>query len=191
MVAKSLSALVSTTAVLLACSGGSGAALTDDLQKDLASSSARIELAGQAGAQPMRFVSELEQVRAAEPVERTRTPRRVAAQTAGTDDQNTPAVAPESKQELQVAEAPAPAPTAPAPTPEVSAVPSVAPRPVALPVELPADGGRGYGGYGTGRGAEGIGVGIGDVIGVVIRGGGVGPDHCPPRRRPRTRGIDR
>jgi hypothetical protein len=187
--------LFSAVLAVLACTGGgAGDVLSDDLKKDLALSAAQIELASNREVQPMRFVSEIEQVQAAEPIQRTRSPRRVATQTAGTEEQESEVVAPESKKEVQVAEVPAPAPQAPAPSPEVSSVPTVAPRPVALPVDLPADGGRGYGGYGTGRGAEGIGtggaIGIGDIIGVVIRGGAVGPDHCPPRRRPRTRGID-
>jgi hypothetical protein len=181
---------VAPLALALFGCGGNGDAVADDLAKDLAASSVRIELAG-SNAQPMRFVSELEQVQQAEPVQRQRTPRHVAAKTADDRPDENLAVAPESQQELQVAEAPAPEAQAPAPEETVSAVPSVAPRPVALPVDVPTEGISAYGRAGSGRGTDGGGgIGIGDVIGVVIRGGGTGPDHCPPpRRRPRGRGF--
>ncbi|MGQ0764046.1 MAG: hypothetical protein ACT4OZ_00075 [Gemmatimonadota bacterium] len=175
----------------LACSG-SGDKVANDLEQDLAASSTRIELAGQDASQRMRFVSELEQTQAAEPVQRVRSPRQVATETAGVEQNNTTVVSTESTAELQVAETPSPSPVNAEPEPEASAVPSVAPRPVALPVDVPSEGFGAYGRGGTGRGAggDGGGIGVGDVIGVVIRGGGVGPDHCPPRgRRPRGRGF--
>lgn len=165
-------------------------ALGDDLKADLAASASSIELAGQADrAQSLQVVSALEQGRNAEPVERTRTPRRVAAQSADLTQQDKTSPAPEVRQETMVAEVQSEAPQAPQPAPEVSSVPMVAPRPASLPVEVPADGGgRGLGSGGIGTGDAGAGIGIGDMIGVVIRGGGVGPDHCPPpRRRPRGR----
>lgn len=173
----------------LACGGSGDSALSDDLKSDLEATKSTIELANQsAGAQPMRFVSELEQGKASEPVERTRTPRRVAAQTTGPTPQEQTSPAPEVRQETQVAEVQSVAEQAPQPVPEISSVPKVAPRPASLPVEIPADGGgRGLGAGGIGNGEAGAGIGIGEVIGVVIRGGAVGPDHCPPRRRPRGR----
>lgn len=188
---------VALAVVLAACEGGSGSgALSDDLKKDLAASAAPpIELANAGGAyQPMRFVSELEQSNGAAPVQRARAPRRVAARRASVErPEERESPAPEPPQEVQVAEVPAQVQQAPAPEPDVPRVPTVAPRPSALPVDVPsapASGGFGRegsgasGGIGVGRGD---GVGIGDVIGVVIRGGGVGPDHCPPRRRGRPR----
>lgn len=171
---------------LAACSSGKGESMADDLKRDLEASATKIELANQGQAQPMRFVSELEQGKTAEPVERTRTPRRVAAKTAGVTPETQTSPTPEPQQEIQVAQA-TESPQAPLPTPEVSSIPTVAPRPASLPVDVPTEGGRGYGGGGIGTGDNGSGIGIGDVIGVVIRGGGVGPDHCPPRRRPRGR----
>ncbi len=177
-------------------SGGGSEALSDDLKKDLAASAAApLELANAGGAyQPMRFVSEIEQSNGAAPVQRTRAPRRVAAQRANVEQpEQTESPAPEPQHEVQVAELPAEVQQAPAPEPDVPRVPTVAPRPSALPVDVPAapatggygrEGSGGSGGIGVGRGD---GVGIGDVIGVVIRGGGVGPDHCPPRRRGRPR----
>lgn len=176
--------------VAAACGrGASGSsALPDDLKKDLeASSTAKLELAGSgSGYQAMQVVSDLEQVNGSVPVQRASTPRKVAARSANLREEQSHAPAPETSQDLQVAQAPAAAPQAPAPEADVPSVPSVAPRPAALPVDVPAQGGGGGGygdgGIGTGRG-DGRGVGIGDVIGVVIRGGGVGPDHCPPRRR--------
>ncbi len=180
---------VAVAAAVVACSG-SGPAIGDDLKADLEASKSTIELASQAaGAQPLRFVSELEQGKNAEPVERTRTPRRVATASTGTAPENETTPTPEPQQETLVATVESVAPQAPQPTPEVSSVPMVAPRPASLPVEVPAEGsGRGLGAGGIGNGDAGAGIGIGDMIGVVIRGGGVGPDHCPPRgRRPRGR----
>lgn len=178
------------SAALLACSGDGGRAISDDLKKDLEASATRIELAGQPnGYQPMRFVSELEQGKTAEPIERTRTPRRVAAKTAGLEGQDTTSPAPEADKQIQVAAVTSDAPQAPEPTPDdAPTVPSVAPRPVSLPVDVPAERRRGEGNSGVGRGQDGTGIGIGDIIGVVIRGGGVGPDHCPPPRGRRPRG---
>ncbi len=181
-------AAVSAALLVSACTVGGGD-LAADLQADLNAASTKIELAASAPAQPMRFVSELEQGREAEETQRKRTPRPVAAQFAGVEQTETRALAPEQETKIAVASTPEPAPETPQPAVQVSAVPSVAPRPAALPVDYPSEGtgrGSGVGVYGDGGGRGGIGVG--DIIGVVIRGGGVGPDHCPPRRRGRTPG---
>jgi len=184
---------VAVVASLAACGRGASesARLSDDLKKDLeAASSERPELATAAGSfRPMQVVSELEQSNGSAPVERTRTPKRVAARSASLNQpQDKESPAPEVAQEIQVAETPAESP-APAPEADVPRVPSVAPRPSALPVDVPAVGVAdvGRGGIGTGRGTGRGGDGIGDIIGIVIRGGGVGVDHCPPRRRGRPR----
>lgn len=188
---RSLVSPVLATLFSVACSSP-GSDLADDLQADLNAASAKIELVSSMPAQPMRFVSELEQGKDAEDVERKQSPRRVAAAPTGLDSDEQQAAAPESQAEVLAASEPEPAPEAPEAVAEVSAVPSVAPRPAALPVDYPSEGGgRGssVGVYGDGSGRGG-GIGIGDVIGVVIRGGGVGPDHCPPRRgRGRRPGI--
>lgn len=172
-----------------ACSQGPSrsAGMPDDLQKDLelASASAPVLATPAGDYQPMRFVSEVEQARVAAPVERTRAPRRVAARAAALDQAETSTPAPEPEQEIQVAQAPAMAPETPAPASDVPSVPTVAPRPAPMPVDVPAMEGEGRGGVQPGPGPGRGGIGIGDVIGVVIRGGGVGPDHCPPRRRGR------
>lgn len=189
---RSVLALGLLASATLACGGrGDAGPLADDLKRDLEASATQLELAGQGG-QAMRFVSELEQGKSSEPVERTRTPRRVAANTVGTEPEQQSTVAPEVQQEVQVAQTVSEAPRAPQPVPDAPSVPMVAPRPAALPVDVPTEGtGRGaMGGGGVGNGDYGGGIGIGDVIGVVIRGGGVGPDHCPPpRRRPRGRSF--
>lgn len=185
--------LVPIALVATACGRGASdsSALTDDLRKDLeASSSAAPELAGAPRSAGMSVVSDIEQVKGSAPVERARAPRKVAARAASLEQDESESPAPEPANEVQVAEAPAETPQAPAPESDVPTVPSVAPRPAALPVDVPyqGTGGGGYGDgrIGTGRG-DGRGAGIGDVIGIVIRGGGVGPDHCPPRRRGRPR----
>lgn len=180
--------LFSLALAVAACSGGgSGSTISDELQADLKAAASKVELAGQSTAQPMRFVSELEQGKNSEEVQRERTPRRVAARTTGETPQQEVTPSPEVSQEVQVAQ-PSPAAEAPQPTSDAPSVPMVAPRPASLPVDVPTEGfGRGAGSGGVGAGDYGGGIGIGDVIGVVIRGGGVGPDHCPPRRRPRGR----
>lgn len=185
--------LVLPALVAAACGRGASdsSALTDDLKKDLkASSAATPELAGASRTQPMGVVSEIEQVNGATPVQRARAPRKVAARSANLQQNESESPAPETANEVQVAQAPAESPQASAPESDAPTVPSVAPRPAALPVDVPyqgtGGGGYGDGGIGTGRG-DGRGAGIGDVIGIVIRGGGVGPDHCPPRRRGRPR----
>lgn len=186
--------LVPLALAATACGRGASdsSALTDDLRKDLeASSAAAPELAGAPNSPGMSVVSDIEQVNGSAPVERTRAPRKVAARAASLDRDESESPAPETANEVQVAQAPAETPQAPAAESDVPTVPSVAPRPAALPVDVPYQGTGGGGGYGdgtigTGRG-DGRGAGIGDVIGIVIRGGGVGPDHCPPRRRGRPR----
>jgi hypothetical protein len=186
---RALSVVGLVAAATMGCAAGGDTGIDAALKADLEASKSTIELASQtSGAQAIRFVSELEQGKTAEPVERTRTPRRVAAQTTGVKPEDQTSPAPEVRQETQVAETKSEAEQAPQPVPEVSSVPMVAPRPSSLPVEVPVDGGgRGMGSGGIGNGDFGGGVGIGEVIGVVIRGGGVGPGHCPPRRRPRGR----
>lgn len=159
-----------------ACDGGDSqsASLSADLKQDLAAASApKLELASAAGDyQPMRFVSELEQTNLSTPVKRAPTPRPEPTPAPKPVDEPTP----EPQPEAQVAEAPQV-------DEAVSAVPSVAPRPSALPVDVPSTQGVGNSdGQVFGRGGD-RGADIGGIIGVVIRGGGVGPDHCPPRRR--------
>lgn len=179
--------------VAAACDRGApgSSALPDDLKRDLTASSAKPELVGStSGYQGMQVVSELEQVNGSVPAPRARAPRQeVAERSVDLRQAAVQAPAPETSPEPPVAAPPAESPEPPAPVSDAPSVPSVAPRPVALPVDVPTQvgggggGGYGDGGIGSGRG-EGRGPGIGDVIGVVIRGGGVGPDHCPPRRRP-------
>jgi hypothetical protein len=174
--------------ILFATACGTGASdkgqISDDLKRDLeATAGTRIELAnGTSAYQPMRFVSEIEQTESSTPTTRVRSPKRVAARTANHEQDESKTPAPETSQEIQVAEAPSETPESPSPAAEVPTVPSVAPRPAPMIVEYPAAGGSGRGGEGSGAGGD-HGVGIGDVIGVIIRGGGVGPDHCPPPRR--------
>lgn len=162
-----------------ACDGGDArsASLPDDLKQDLAAASApKLELAnGAADYKPMRFVSDLEQTNVATPVTRAPTPRPVRTPAPAPQPQEQPAPQPEA----QVAVAPQP----PQVEEAVSAIPSVAPRPSAIPVDVPSTQGSGdYDGQVFGRGGD-RGEGIGGIIGVVIRGGGVGPDRCAPRRR--------
>lgn len=185
--------LVPVSLAVMACGrdASSTAGMSEDLKKDLEASSSKFELAGADNARPMAYVSELEQSNGAAPVERTPTPRRVASRSANLqrpEEKLSPA--PQTADEVQLAAAPAETPQAAAPEEDVPRVPSVAPRPSALPVDVPGGNTGNGGGYGNGRvdgRGEGRGEGIGDIIGIVIRGGGVGVDHCPPRRRGRPR----
>jgi hypothetical protein len=174
-------------ALLAACSSGaskSSTALNDDLQRDLAAakSSDGIELASSAsGYRPMRFVSEIEKTNATVPIMRSPAPRRIARNhtSPNGNDQKSPDAL--QQNEVLAGTTPDPEPQAELPASDAPSVPSVSvnPRPSPVSVESPA---------GTGRGSAGP-PEIGDVIGVIIRGGNGGEDHCePPGRRGRGRG---
>lgn len=152
--------------------------LSEDLQKDLAAaSSASMALASAAqGYQPMRFVSEIEQVKRAEPVARRPEPKPVVHDHSAAEAQQERAPDPAP---MPVVETPkAPEAEQPAETSDAPRVPSVAPRPAPMPVDYPADvGSGGTAGPGTREGPD-----LGTIIGVIIRGGVLDPGHCPPRR---------
>lgn len=156
-----------------------GSRLSDDLEQDLAkASAASVELAGAQGYQQTRVVSDLEQIRQAEPVRRR--PRPVPVVVNHAADEPTEVDAPEpSPLEAEVeAVAQEPDPIEPAPAPRV---PVVAPRPAPVPVDMSGGGGGGgVSGPGSREGPD-----WGTVIGVILRGGASDPGHCPPRRRPR------
>jgi hypothetical protein len=174
-------------ALLAACGKGSSkssTAMNDELQRDLAAakSSDGIALASSAtGYQPMRFVSDIEKTNTAVPISRSPAPRRVPRKQSAPEgtDEKSPDAAPQY--EGMTGTAPAPEPEAEAPANDVPSVPSVSvnPRPTPVSVESTAGSGRGSGGPPE----------IGDIIGVIIRGGNGGVDHCePPGRRGRGRG---
>ncbi len=159
----------------------------DDLRRDLAAASAAsVQLATEAQAyQATRVVSDLEQSERAVPVTRAPAPRPVVQR--HTDVAPQEEKAPDPSPQVAVE-----APTAPEPQePEVAAndapaVPTVAPRPSPVPVEYPASGRQGEGAGAEGR--TGSGSGIGGIIGIIIRGGGIGDDdHCVPNTRGRPR----
>jgi hypothetical protein len=159
------------------------AKLSADLRKDLdRASSSRVELASSArGYRPTQVVSAIEQPKGAEPVRRTVTKRPIPKPAAATQPEVATSPAPEPTPTVEapapvdqtVAEAPSPAP-APATTPAEE--PAVVTRPRPIPISYPGDGDRGAG---QGGGVD-IGTAIG-IIGVVIRGGTGGIDHCDPR----------
>jgi hypothetical protein len=167
------------------CGRGSSNAkvsVSDDLQKDLAAaSSASLELAnGSKGYQPMRFVSALEQSETAVPIQRRPVKRPVVRnETAAETEQK----APDPTPQVAVDAPKAPEPEQPAVANDAPTVPTVAPRPAPVPVEYPAAGGGSRGATGPASGPD-----MGGIIGVIIRGGGVGDDHCVPRGRPRGGG---
>ena len=162
-------------ALLVACGADDAAPrVSDDLRADLRlASSGSMELASAVGRDSM-VVSAIE-----------RSPARVASPAATPRGSATPRV-----RVPRPEPAPEPAPTpAPAAAPEEPEVIAEAPAPTDLPaatrpvpVSFPAGGGVGAEGA---RGGDGPGMGevVGTVIGVVIRGGGVGDDHCIPRGR--------
>ena len=172
-------ALVYAAAFISASCGGGGESASDELLRDLsAAQSSSIELAARIqDYQPTRFVSTEEQIPVAAPT-RARAPRRVY---------NPPAVAEVPLEETTLSPEPAaeivqsPMP-APEQTQDVSAVPSVVPRPAATPATPAPSGDTDGRSDGPSRG-EVLGTIIGEAIGVVIRGGPVGVGHCPPRRR--------
>jgi hypothetical protein len=173
------SALIYTAAFIAASCGGNGEAPSDELLRDLsAAQTSSIELAARVqDYQPTRFVTAVEQVPVAAP-SRAKAPRRVHKPQAVAEqplEETTPEPAPTA----EVVQTPVPEPE---PTQQVvSAVPTIIPRgTAATPAPAPGEGND----AGPSRG-EVLGTIIGEAIGVVIRGGPVGPGHCPPRRRGR------
>ena len=180
------------------CGRGSSntAKLTDDLQRDLAAAStASIQLANESqGYKPMRFVSAIERGEDAVPVQRRPSPRPVVRNHTSTEPAQEKA--PDPSPQVAVEAPKAPEPQQPAPTiSDAPTVPVVAPRPAPLPVDYPSSDGGSRGSVGAG-GSTGSGRSpgpdIGTIIGVIIRGGAIGDDHCVPRRVPRgPRGLPR
>jgi outer membrane biosynthesis protein TonB len=165
------------------------ATLDASLQKDLATVTAPnpgLALAGQ-GYQRMNYVSAVEQVKPAVPsrhIATTSSPSRSSKR----PKKSNPAPAPVAE-EVATQDSPSPEPqqtpsAAPAPEPVVVAQ-QPSPEPTPAPVGNTGEGSAG------GRGNRGGGWGgiLGGIIGaVVIRGGGVGDDHCDPRTDGRNRG---
>ncbi len=182
-----------STALLVAACGKQAATTAEGgldaaLQRDLALASAQgVELAkhGQALPQASQVVSAVEQL----PQKRriAAAPRRAAASVPEPQPEEVK-VGNEPAQTLEVETAVA-AQTAELPQPVQTTVPEPAPVPVPEPTAGPAplpmpsnDGGYGEGDHGArGRGGWG-------GIGVVIRGGSAGDDHCDPRHDGRRRG---
>jgi len=175
--------------LLSACSERSKepATITDDLKRDLAVASAS---GGDLATAPqsyrrVRFVSDIEQSRAAVPAKRPKPLHHHATATAS---------APAAKEALDVAldpvvsmasESPEPAvtPEAPAPAPAVVIAQAPAPDPIRSPSGPSSEGSMGDGGHGGGLGGL-----LGGIIGaVVIRGGHGGVDKCDPRTDGRAR----
>ncbi len=160
-----------TAAVLVAAAcGPKSDSMSDELRKDLdvAASSDGLSLA--ANGQSQQVVSAIEQAAPA--------PKKIAASQRAVRHRRaevgTPAsvvaeaAVPTSDMELQsLSDAPV-ATNDDAP---------VAPRPTPVATTMPGGNGEGRGDSGIG---VGVGVGIGTIFGVVLRGGGVGEDHCEP-----------
>jgi hypothetical protein len=145
----------------------------EDAVSTLAAAKARAQdLANSAQSyQPVRFVSEIEQVRVPRPVNRTQpdvvvregrdsVPAEVIPVPSLADDDVSPAVQVDSTTESTSA----------------PRVPSIIPRDAPLPAAV-------RGGSGDWRGVD-PGPDMGTVIGVVLRGGRVDPGHCARHPRP-------
>jgi hypothetical protein len=183
---------LSAIAASAACSGGDErreASLSSELQRDLQLATTTVALPQ---AQTTNdFALETAPLSAPAPA---KTIRRAPGRKAVRSHEQTVAAAPEQsqaesiEQTAAVTQSPAAAET-PAEAPPTS-VGVALPRPTAIPVNLPADEGRGvFIGDDAGRGNGG---GMGGSIGVVIRGGGVGDDHCELHdRRRRGRPVYR
>ena len=172
---------------LAACGRNSSedvSALSDELRQELesAASSSQLELAAAArDFQPALVVSEIEKGTSPARQPSASPSRKVRAPAPRPQPQVSPEPEPvhEQSQEIAMTET-APEPEAP-PTPAEPA--PVATRPTPTPVMFPTGG---TGSSDAGESDRG-GVGIGDVIAVVIRGGGVGVDHCEIHDRRRGR----
>ena len=167
------SSLVAVAAFALACADAPATEdLSADLKRDLdLASGVGLELAATQG-ESQQVVSAIEAPPAPAP---RRTPGVKRTPKAPPQSVVEPSVGDVVTENSTIAMAEVPAATvdsAPAPTPE----PVIAARPTPVQVHFPAED-NGGGGYGEGNGG----------IGVVIRGGGTGPDLCerhPRRGRP-------
>jgi hypothetical protein len=179
---------VSAIVASAACSGSDqrrDTALSSELQRDLQLATTSVALPESPTAND--FALETAPLSAPAPAT---TIRRAPGRKAVRSHEHTVAAAPEQtlaesvEQVAAVTETPAVSET-PADAPPTS-VGVALPRPTAIPVSLPADEGRGvFIGDDAGRGSGG---GMGGTIGVVIRGGGVGDDHCELHDRRRRGG---
>lgn len=175
------------TAMALGCGGEPQGEMTADLERDLA-------LASNAQRSGTQVVSAIEGGPRGAPSgtqrglrDQVTRPKRAPKPTPKAEVQETAALP-------SLENAPAPAvvvtertQTAPAPIPEPSVI-----APNNDPIGAPAGGGRMDEGRGRGQGGViGIGSGIGGVIGVIIRGGGAGEDHCEIHDRRNGRGRGR
>lgn len=164
--------ITASVLVIAACSSKSDT-MSDELKKDLDVAASNNDLSLASGGQGQQVVSAIEQAPPA--------PRKVAASQRAVRhrkaETGTPAPVqeaagtPTSETELQAVEE--------APVATNNDAP-VAPRPTPQNTQMP--GGNGEGRGGSGIGSSGIGIGI-EIMGVVLRGGGVGEDHCEPPGR--------
>jgi hypothetical protein len=171
-------------------------ALSDDLRRDLElAQSEGLELASSAqNRQRTHVVSAIELFPATVPLhsamKRSVGPRPAPAPQRTAAAESRPA--PQAASEPRVV---AVATREPEIAPQPSAEPLPAPEPVPIPVSHPSDEEMGVGDAGTPEAdgeseadVEGDGSVIGDIIGVVIRGGHVGDDHCEIHERGGGRG---
>jgi len=164
-------------------------ALNSDLKRDLeaAASTDGLQLANSAGGyQRAQFVSAIEQTNQSSPSQAVPRPRPVVHAKAGVTPQEEKSPDEQVANQVVAPETPTPQPEAQAPAADEPRIPTVAPRPVAAPVDAEGTTVRGNGGGSRGAGAP---PDIGEVIGVIMRGGRVGDDHCVPHRRPGSRGF--
>jgi len=189
---KRLAWRIAVTVVVagVACGRGAGdreSAMNADLKRDLAAASAvGVELANSAqGYRAAQVVSAIEQSEQALPVQR-RPIRKPSVRQPSSSDAETQK-APDPAPDVAVESPRAPEPQQPdAGAADAPTVPVVAPRPAPLPVEYPSAEGNRRGSTAGEEGGIGSGPDLGTVIGVIIRGGGIGDDHCVPRRPPRS-----
>ena len=171
------------------CSNKDRSRADDELKKDLALAAS--DGLGMAPTPQTHTISAIEE--AGTPVAKPQ-PQTRKAPKKGTARAPRPVVEPTVTEEkaTDVVLEPSETPTTVAASPESTATteePIPTPRPRPIPVGVPAGaGGSGTAGTGDGSGSSegrgggsGVGAVIGTVIGVIIRGGVVGDDHCDPR----------
>lgn len=164
---KTMLAVLPMTLFALACGGTSkeqkGAALSDDLRSDLARAAAPTSDLASTQFRPQQVVSNIELGDSPAPHAAPKAHKRLA-----------PRAKPTPKPTVRAVEAVAPTPS---PTPTTIAVapapePTAGPRPTPNPVDYPS-------GSGSDTQGDRHPGGLGGIIGVIIRGGGIGDDdHC-------------
>lgn len=173
----------SVTCATLACGDNSAAKpeIAGDLRRDLqtAATSDGLQLATSQDHRRTSVVSDIERTGGAVPIHRSPRRKPVPKPKVGSQPEDARSVDVQ-RGDVVAPQVPAPEPAQAVPSTDVPRVPVVAPRPAPAPVAVLGDQGDDRSAQSGSRQGS---PDIGDIIGVIMRGGRGGDDHCVPRRR--------